>query len=134
MLTAILQESGQLDWAPVLSPVALSAVERLDTATLLGQMRSRLRAEEAARDAFTLRIVVRADDGATETHRVELRRGILVVGGAARGEPSAELRLSRATLSRIGARVVTWADAAEQGEVEIHGSENDARRFLDLIE
>ena len=135
--TAVAEESGGLGLAAVVT-VRMEQLSRDQTdADLVSQFGSRLKAEEAGGEEFTVSIQV--SESPDVSHSLTLRNAVLHHDDPAQREPAARepvasLIMGRETLVALYARGLSWLDALDSNKVRIVGDEAAARRLAELLE
>lgn len=119
LLTALLSESGRLDWAPLTSAALAETAKNLPSAALLQTFRVRLIPEKSADREFVAEIIITDEDA---EHFWSLGNGVL------RYQPKATathgtVKMSRSTLEKIHSRKLSMREAVDLGELSISGPE-----------
>jgi uncharacterized sulfatase len=110
LLTALLAESGKLDWAPLISATLAEIAVNLPSATLLQMFRVRLIPERAGGRQFVAEIIIDSED---TQHFWSLDDSVLHYSSTATASDGT-VKLSRSTLEKVFSGRLTLKDAQAQ--------------------
>lgn len=131
LLSSIREENGEIDWKMLFSKSIYEGASEQSLDTVLSFMKSRFRAEDADGEELLIRITV-----SDESPRyLKVRNNVLRVSHIEDRKIDGAMTLSRDTLNKITANMMSWSDALSGGDItaEQQGSKH-VERLLALIE
>jgi uncharacterized sulfatase len=129
LLTALLTESGKLDWGPLTSAILEETAVNLSSEALLQMFRVKLIPERAGDRQFVAEIII---DSEETQHFLSLDNSVLRYRSTATASDGT-VKLSRSTLEKVFSGRLTLKDAVNQGLVAISGS-GSLRHLPEMIE
>ncbi len=118
LLTALLRDSGHLDWTAIEVASQQRTYQRLPTAQLLSMFRVRVNPVQAHGKSWRIGVEIKGEDIA---HLWTLKNSTLRYSGINRENTDGALRLDRKTLLALYAGADSWSAAIESGLVQASG-------------
>jgi len=133
LLTAIKTEQGEIDWEESFGDLQLRRAAARDVASLLGDYRTRYRAEQSDCGPFTLAVNLPEEDG-REHYLTSKSCTLRYTMSPPNGRIDGAVSMDRKTLNALWARQLSWLNALDSSELVIEKGGKATHDFLSLIE